>query len=107
MGEYLLEEVLAHQDPETRWFLLRTSVLDWLSVDLCNAVTGSDNARAMLERLDKHSLFVIALDRSGELFRYHHLFADLLRYQLGLEDPTAARGAPPTAARWLLEHGPP
>ena len=104
VGEYLLEEVLARQDPETRRFLLHTSVLEWLSVDLCNAVTGNDNARVMLDRLDKHSLFVIALDRSGELFRYHHLFADLLRYQLGLEDPTAGRELHTTAARWLLEH---
>jgi LuxR family maltose regulon positive regulatory protein len=105
VGEYLLEEVLAQQDPETRAFLLETSVLDWMSVDLCNAVTGTDNARAMLDDLEKRSLFVTSLDRSGELFRYHHLFADLLRYQLRIEDPSAAPEVHTRAARWLLDHG--
>ncbi len=105
VGEYLLEEVLVRQDPDTRTFLLQTSVLDWLSVEVCDAVTGDDNARAMLDHLEKHSLFTIALDRSGELFRYHHLFADLLRYQLRLEHPMAARELHVRAAGWLLEHG--
>ena len=105
VGEYLLQEVLAQQDPETRAFLLRTSVLDRMSVDLCNAVTGSDDARAILDDLDKRSLLVTSLDRSGDQFRYHHLFADLLRYQLRLEDPSAASEAHHRAARWLLDHG--
>ena len=105
VAEYLLEEVLERQEPETRRFLLQTSVLDWLSIELCDAVTGQGNARAMLDDLENRSLFVIPLDRSREQFRYHHLFADLLRYQLRLEDPLAARELHVRASRWLLEHG--
>ena len=105
VAEYLLEEVLARQDPETRSSSSRPPCSTGSRSRLCDAVTGDDNARAMLDHLEKHSLFTIALDRSGELFRYHHLFADLLRYQLRLEDPTAARELHVSAAGWLLEHG--
>ncbi|MGB8384885.1 MAG: hypothetical protein WCG47_27225, partial [Dermatophilaceae bacterium] len=105
IAEYLLEEVLEQLEPDIRTFLLHTSVLDWLSVDLCDAVTGAGNARAMLAELEDRSLFVIPLDLSRTNFRYHHLFAELLRYQLKAEDPTAARTLHARAAQWLHEHG--
>ena len=105
IAEFLLEEVLDRLEPDIRTFLLQTSVLDWLSVDLCDAVTGAGNARDMLAELEDRSLFVIPLDLSRTNFRYHHLFAELLRYQLKAEDPTAARGLHARAARWLHDHG--
>ena len=105
IAEYLLEEVLDQQSPELRRFLLETSVLDWLSVEVCDAVTLGDSSRAMLDELEQRSLFVIPLDRSGERYRYQHLFGDLLRYQLRLEDPTAARELHLRASRFLSEHG--
>ena len=105
IAEFLLEEVLEQLEPDIRTFLLHTSVLDWLSVDLCDAVTGAGNARAMLAELEDRSLFVIPLDLSRTNFRYHHLFAELLRYQLKAEDASAARSLHGRAARWLLEHG--
>ena len=105
IAEFLLEEVLEQLEPDIRTFLLQTSVLEWLSVDLCDAVTGAGNARAMLAELEDRSLFVIPLDMSRTNFRYHHLFAELLRYQLKAEDPSAARTLHGRAARWLLEHG--
>jgi LuxR family transcriptional regulator, maltose regulon positive regulatory protein len=107
IAEFLLEEVLDQLEPDLRTFLLQTSVLDWLSVDLCDAVTGTDNARAMLGELEDRSLFVIPLDLSRTNFRYHHLFADLLRYQLKSEDPSAALTVHRRAALWLHEHGRP
>ncbi|HWS58895.1 MAG TPA: LuxR C-terminal-related transcriptional regulator [Actinotalea sp.] len=105
IAEYLLEEVLDQLEPDIRTFLLQTSVLDWLSVDLCDAVTGAGNARRMLAALEDRSLFVIPLDLSRTNVRYHHLFAELLRYQLRAEDPSTARTLHRRAARWLLEHG--
>ena len=105
IAEFLLDEVLEQLEPDIRTFLLQTSVLDWLSVDLCDAVTGAGNARAMLAELEDRSLFVIPLDMSRTNFRYHHLFAELLRYQLKAEDASAARSLHGRAARWLLEHG--
>ena len=105
IAEFLLDEVLDQLEPDIRTFLLQTSVLEWLSIDLCDAVTGAGNARAMLAELEDRSLFVIPLDMSRTNFRYHHLFAELLRYQLKAEDPSAARALHGRAARWLSEHG--
>ena len=105
IAEFLLEEVLDQLEPDIRSFLLQTSVLEWLSVDLCDAVTGAGNARVMLAELEDRSLFVIPLDLSRTNFRYHHLFAELLRFQLKAEDPSAAPTLHGRAARWFLEHG--
>ena len=105
IAEFLLEEVLDQLEPDLRTFLLQTSVLEWLSIDLCDAVTGTGNARAMLAELEDRSLFVIPLDMSRTNFRYHHLFAELLRYQLKAEDASAARTLHARAAQWLLGHG--
>ncbi len=84
--DYLLEEVLNRQSTEVRNFLLGTSILETFSADLCEAVLmdGLDTrtARDILSNLDATNLFVIPLGHSREWFRYHHLFADLLRYQL-------------------------
>jgi LuxR family maltose regulon positive regulatory protein len=76
---YLTEQVLNQQPEEIQRFLLQTSILDKLNGDLCNAVTGRSDGRALLERLFNANLFVIPLDDEGHWYRYHHLFADLLR----------------------------
>ena len=76
---YLTEEVLNQQPEEIQQFLLQTSILDRLNGDLCNAVTGRSDGRALLERLFNANLFLIPLDDEGHWYRYHHLFADLLR----------------------------
>jgi LuxR family maltose regulon positive regulatory protein len=76
---YLTEQVLSQQPEEIQRFLLQTSILDKLNGDLCNAVTGRSDGRALLERLFNANLFLIPLDDEGHWYRYHHLFADLLR----------------------------
>lgn len=76
---YLTEQVLRRQPEEIHHFLLRTSILDRLNGDLCDAVTGRSHSRALLERLFNANLFLIPLDDEGHWYRYHHLFADLLR----------------------------
>lgn len=74
-----LTEVLNRQPEEVQRFLLQTSILDRLNGDLCSAVTGRSDGRVLLERLFSANLFLIPLDDEGQWYRYHHLFADLLR----------------------------
>jgi LuxR family maltose regulon positive regulatory protein len=76
---YLTEQVLNRQPEEIQHFLLQTSILDKLNGDLCDAVTGRSDGRALLERLFNANLFLIPLDDEQQWYRYHHLFADLLR----------------------------
>lgn len=78
---YLTEEVLSRQPEEIQAFLLQTSILDQLSGELCDAVTGRTDSSVLLERLLNANLFLIPLDDDQHWYRYHHLFADLLRNQ--------------------------
>jgi len=80
--DYLSEEVLNRQPQDVQTFLLSTAVLDRMNAELCNAVTGQANGQALLERLDAANLFVVPLDDERRWYRYHRLFADLLRHQL-------------------------
>ncbi|MGO4596287.1 LuxR C-terminal-related transcriptional regulator [Terrabacter sp. 2RAF25] len=106
--DYLADEVLARQPSHVREFLLRTSVLDRLSGPLCDAVTGQVGGDATLRELERQNLFVVALDSRRQWFRYHHLFADVLRAHLA----AAAQGPPPAelharASAWFEEEGQP
>ncbi|MBK7272371.1 MAG: hypothetical protein IPI13_04135 [Actinomycetales bacterium] len=105
VSEYLLHEVIDEQEPAVRQFLLQTSVLDWLSADLCDAVTGLEIAAGMLDGLFHRSMFLIPLDEAGTTFRYQHLFADALRSRLRIENPHSVSALHHRAARWLLAHG--
>jgi LuxR family maltose regulon positive regulatory protein len=76
--DYLVEEVLQRQPEHVRNFLLQTAILDRLSSPLCDAVTGQEDGRGMLEALERGNLFVIPLDDQRQWYRYHHLFAEVL-----------------------------
>lgn len=104
VADYLTGEVLYSLDAGTRQFLLRTSVLEWLSPELCKAITGDVDACSTLRGLADRGLFLTRTQTSPERFRYHQLFADLLRYQLAAEDPTAETECRRLAASWLLDH---
>ena len=93
--DYLAEEVLERQPESIRRFLLETSVLDYLSGSLCDAVTGRYDGQQMLERLERENLFVVALDEERHWYRYHHLFADFLRTRLERESPERASSCIP------------
>ncbi len=80
--DYLLEEVLAREPEEVQTFLLQTSILTRLTGPLCEAVTGSSGGQEMLERLEGRNLFVVPLDDERRWYRYHHLFAELLKARL-------------------------
>ncbi len=103
--EYLTQEVLDTLDPATRRFLLRTSLLPWLSVELCDAVTGDGNGHEMLATLERRSLFLTRIDHAGVRLRYHHLFADLLRDRLRADDARLERELSRRAAEWLGANG--
>lgn len=82
--DYLIEEVLENQPLEIKEFLLKTSVLDYFSGELCDAVVQSEsgNGREIISSLVKTNIFIIPMDSSREWYRYHHLFRDLLRQRL-------------------------
>ena len=103
--DYLTEEVLEHQPDEVRSFLLETSVLERLSGGLCDAVTGRAGSQAMLERLERANLFLVPLDEVRGWWRYHQLFADLLRARLLEHQPGQAVQLHRKAAAWCEEHG--
>ena len=98
--DYLLEEVLNCQTEQVQNFLLQTSVLTRLSGPLCDALTEDESGHETLEQLDRANLFLIRLDGRGEWFRYHHLFADLLRLKLKQKQPRSIRELQIKASQW-------
>ncbi len=103
--DYLSEEVLEHQPQQVREFMLETSVLDRLSGELCDAVTGRTDGQPMLEALERANLLVVPLDEVRGWWRYHQLFADLLRARLQRERPERVVQLHRDAAVWHDEHG--
>ena len=103
--DYLAEEVLEQQPGRVREFLLETSVLERLSGELCDAVTGRPGSQALLEQAERAGLFVVPLDEVRGWWRYHHLFADLLRARLQQEQPGRVPELHRNAAAWYAERG--
>jgi LuxR family maltose regulon positive regulatory protein len=93
--------VLARQSDEVQDFLLSTSVLERMSGPLCEAVTNSGGGEATLRRLEAANLFIVPLDNTHTWFRYHHLFAELLRRELRARRPGMEPSLNERAARWL------
>ena len=102
--DYLAEEVLDRQDTQLRTFLRETSVLERLSGPLCDAVTGREGSQALLEAAERAGLFLISLDEVRGWWRYHHLFADLLRARLQEKQPGRVAQLHRNAAAWYEEH---
>ena len=105
--DYLVEEVLKRQPDQIRQFLLQTSVLDRLSGTLCDAVTGLDSGtgNGMLDALERANLFVVPLDDRRRWYRYHHLFADVLRARLLDEQPEQVPELHRRASAWYERKG--
>ncbi len=102
--DFLAEEVLDRQDKELRTFLLETSVLERLSGPLCDAVTGRAGSQALLDQVERDGLFLVPLDEVRGWWRYHHLFADLLRARVE-QQPGRAEQLHCNAATWYAKHG--
>jgi LuxR family transcriptional regulator, maltose regulon positive regulatory protein len=103
--DYLTEEVLDRQPEPLRAFLLQTSVLGRLSGALCEAVTGRSDSQQLLEQVERANLFLVPLDEVRGWWRYHHLFADLLRARLNQEQPERVPALHQAAAAWSEGHG--
>jgi LuxR family transcriptional regulator, maltose regulon positive regulatory protein len=107
IADYLLEEVLERQPEHLKRFLLGTSILERMTAPLCDAVLGTTDAAASLEALARSNAFVVPLDDHGEWYRYHELFGDLLRAELGRRDPELLSVYQRRAAGWCELHGTP
>ena len=105
--DYLVEEVLKRQPEPIRNFLLQTAILDRLTGSLCEAVTGQSGGRARLETLQRGNFFLIPLDDQRHWYRYHHLFADVLRMHLQAEQPDHVPALHRCASEWYEQNGSP
>ncbi len=103
--DYLTDEVLKGQPQDLQTFLLETSILDRMSGQLCEAVTGQQEGQATLERLRDAHLFVLSLDDERNWYRYHRLFADLLHKRLRQMQPEKVSGLYDRASTWFAEEG--
>ncbi|CAA9225906.1 MAG: Alpha-glucosidase [uncultured Actinomycetospora sp.] len=103
--DYLAEEVLARLPDATREFLLQTSVLERLTGPLCDAVTGREGGRGTLLALERANLFLVPLDDRRQWYRYHHLFADVLRAHLTDERAETVPELHRRASTWLSDAG--
>jgi len=101
--DYLLEEVWEQQPLDVQEFLLRTSILDSMCASLCEALSeATGQAQAMLELLERANLFIVALDERRAWFRYHRLFADLLRQRLKRQHPEWVVPLHAAASQWYV-----
>ena len=103
--DYLTEVVLDTLDEKRHQFLLETSVLGTMSGPLCDAATGRQGSAEVLVELERANLFLIPLDDRREWYRYHELFADVLRNQLLQSDPELADAVHRRASEWLGPEG--
>jgi LuxR family maltose regulon positive regulatory protein len=103
--DYLITEVFERQPAEEQEFLLKTSILERLSGALCDAVTGRTGGRGLLERLEHANLFITPLDHSRTWYRYHHLFAELLRQHLQSAETISESELHRRASRWFAIEG--
>lgn len=102
--DYLLEEVLQRQPEPVRDFLLHTSILEQLSGPLCAAVTEQADSGERLAALERSNLFVVPLDDQRQWYRYHQLFADVLRGRLCAEQPGRVPALHRRASEWYARH---
>ncbi len=106
--DYLIEEVLDQQPAGIQTCLLQTSILDRLTAPLCEAVCSagpSGNGQELLEKLDRANLFIVPLDEERRWYRYHHLFAELLRQRLGQTQPEWVPELHRRASVWHEQNG--
>jgi LuxR family maltose regulon positive regulatory protein len=105
VAEYLLAEVLDRQSDEVRRLLLRTSILEQVNGELADLLTGDDGGERVLQDLERANAFVVSLDTPRTWFRYHQMFAGLLRLELRRTDPGEVTGLHRAAAGWFAAHG--
>jgi ATP/maltotriose-dependent transcriptional regulator MalT len=103
--EYISDDVLASVSDEIREFLLRASVLDEVSGAACDAVLETHGSAAMLAEIERANLFLVPVDRHGETYRFHQLFADVLRRELARTNPEMVAQLHARASAWFEAQG--
>jgi LuxR family maltose regulon positive regulatory protein len=103
--DYIVEEVLAGLPTEDQEFLLRTSILDRLCGPLCEVVAGVQDGQARLQELDRANLLIVALDDERRWWRYHALFAEVLRAHLRASHPDEVPSLHARASAWHESRG--
>ncbi len=103
--DYLGDEILDHQPEAIQQFLLQTSILERLNADLCSTVIGAVESQSVLEHLERHHFFVVALDDKRQWYRYHRLFADFLHHRLKLKYPDHVKELHQQASQWFERNG--
>jgi LuxR family maltose regulon positive regulatory protein len=103
--DYLVEDVLQQQPSHIQRFLLDTAILDRLNASLCDAVTEEHESQAMLELLERANLFLVPLDGQRRWYRYHQLFAEMLRSRAQQLDPQRLPLLHRRAASWYVQQG--
>jgi LuxR family maltose regulon positive regulatory protein len=103
--DYLMAEVLDRQPPQLRDFMLRTSVSERLSGALCDAMLESTGSASVLESIEQENLFLVPLDLSRHWYRFHHLFAELLRAELHRTEPELVPLLHRRVAAWFEAEG--
>jgi LuxR family transcriptional regulator, maltose regulon positive regulatory protein len=105
VAEYLLAEVLDRQPEPVRRVLLRTSILERVNGELADLLTGDEGGERVLQDLEAAGAFVVSLDAARSWFRYHQMFADLLRLELRRAEAGEVPGLHAAAADWFAAHG--
>ncbi len=105
VADYLVGEMLARQPPELRRFLLETSVADILDGGLADAITGRTDSARVLAQLEHGNALISSLDERHSRYRYHPLFAEVLRTELRYERPGREEELHRSAAGWLAARG--
>jgi len=107
ISEYFRSEYLSRLSPDMVRFLRRTSILEEVCGDLCDAVFAGAGSARRLERIEHSNLFLVPLDRQRTWYRYHHLFREALRRELAEREPGAASVLHRRAAEWYQAHNDP
>jgi LuxR family transcriptional regulator, maltose regulon positive regulatory protein len=102
--DYLIDEVLKVQPPEVKSFLLKTSILQQFSAPLCNSILDRNDSRKIIEKIENDNMFIFPLDTERNWYRYHHLFADLLKQQLSDDDKTSLEDLHSKACEWYEQN---
>ena len=105
IADYLTNNVLIQQSQPLTDFLLKTSILSRFNADLCNLLSGRNDAQSILEQLENDGLFTLPLDTHGHWYRYHHLFRDFLTGRLRRQYPHELLNLYHKAAVWFRAQG--
>ncbi len=100
---FLTEEIFSHQPPDVQDFLLKSSVFNQFCPSLCDAVMDRNDSSELISSLERNNVYIIPMDDCGIWYRYHQLFADLLRFQAAEQVPDTASQLHLRASEWFLQ----